>query len=185
MKYLLDTNAYFAILKYLAEKKENRIEKIDKIIQEECYISKVTEIEIISVIGQYARGQARQIATCDRVHVNTQNKCGAAYIIEKRKKWSAKKIHDWMKLEKEIRTGKNSLFRVEVLELNDRVMEEAERFIQKALVHNFKSMDSIILGTAKAYSSNEEEIVVVTADKGLKAGMRAINYPHESLVYTG
>ena len=131
MKYLLDTNAYFAVLKYLAEKKENRIEKIDKIIREECYISKVTEIEIISVIGQYARGQARQIATCDSV------------------------------------------------------MKEAQRFIQKALVHNFKSMDSIILGTAKAYSSSEEDIVVVTADKGLKAGMRAINYPHESLVYTG
>ena len=51
-----------------------------------------------------------------------------------------------------------------------------------ALVYNFKSMDSVILGTAKAYSEDGEDIVIVTADKGFRAGMTAIGYPFDSLV---
>lgn len=66
--------------------------------------------------------------------------------------------------------------------MNNQVIDEAERFIQKALIHNFRSMDAMILGTAKAYSTNESKMVVVTADKALKAGMEKIGYPSVSFV---
>lgn len=43
-------------------------------------------------------------------------------------------------------------------------------------------MDAMILGTAKAYSEENDEIIVVTADKGLKSGMDKVKFPHISLV---
>lgn len=42
-------------------------------------------------------------------------------------------------------------------------------------------MDAVILGTAKANSTDSEKMIVVTADKALKAGMDKINYPHVSI----
>ncbi len=54
-KYLLDTNAYFAILKYIVEEEHNSV--MEAIVNSKCCISKLTQIEIISVIGQYARGK--------------------------------------------------------------------------------------------------------------------------------
>ena len=180
MRYLLDTNAYFAVLGYLANQEKNV--RIENILKGECFISKVTQIEIISVIGQYARGQSRQTPICERIHADTNNLCEARYIIEKRKKWSGAKIRDWLKLEREISTGVNPLFQVRVLDVTEKVIIEAEKFIYKALVYNFKSMDSVILGTAKAYSEDGEDIVIVTADKGFRAGMTAIGYPFDSLV---
>lgn len=97
-------------------------------------------------------------------------------------RWSQAKLKGWLRLEKEVSSGSNCLFNVKVLEINPDVIAEAENFIQNALIFNFKSMDAVILGTAKANSSDDETMVVVTADKGLKAGMDKINYPHVSIV---
>lgn len=179
-KYLLDTNAYFALLKYIIGTEENN-EIIDDILAGECYISKVTQIEIISVIGKYARGTVGGTQTCDRTHEDTNTVCGKQFMIHERRKWSQAKLKAWLKLEKEVSSGSNCLFNVKVLEINSDVMAEAENVIQYALKYNFKSMDAVILGTAKANSSDTETMIVVTADKGLKAGMHKIGYPHVSI----
>ncbi|MDD6615706.1 MAG: PIN domain-containing protein [Lachnospiraceae bacterium] len=179
-KYLLDTNAYFEILKYVVGQEDNEI--IRRIINEKCYISKLTKIEIISVIGKYSRGQSKQIQICDRVHEDSADKCGRRYVIAERRKWNSRKLRDWMKLEKEITNGTNEKIKIEVLEINPKVVSEAERFIQHALKQNFKSMDAMILGTASAYSEQGNEMIVVTADKGLKAGMNRIGFSYLSLV---
>lgn len=178
-KYLLDTNAYFALLKYVSIEGNNEI--IDNILTGECYISKVTQIEIISVIGKYARGAGGGIQVCNRIHGDTGVTCGKQFITPKQKKWSQAKLKEWLKLEKEVSSGSNCLFNVKVLEINSDVIAEAENFIKNALIYNFKSMDAVILGTAKANSSDTETMVVVTADKALKAGMDKINYPHVSI----
>ena len=65
--------------------------------------------------------------------------------------------------------------------MNEATIKEAEKFIQNALIYNFKSMDSIIVGTALANSSEQDKMIVVTADKALKAGMDAIDFPHVSV----
>ena len=57
--YLLDTNAYFAILRYVISQERN--EKYERILNGNCCISKLTRIEIISVIGKYARGAGRSV----------------------------------------------------------------------------------------------------------------------------
>lgn len=86
-----------------------------------------------------------------------------------------------LKHEKQVSSGRNCLFNVNVLEVDSAVITEAEAFIQNALIYNLKSMDAIILGTAKANSSDTELMIVVTADKALKAGMDKIDYPHVSI----
>ena len=178
-KYLLDTNAYFALLNYISAGENNEI--INNILAGECFISKVTQIEIISVIGKYARGISGGVQVCSRIHEDNGMVCGKKFIIRKQKKWNREKLRDWMRLEKEVSSGNNCLFNVKVLEIDSDVIAEAERFIQNALTYNFKSMDAIILGTAKANSSDSETMVVVTADKALKAGMAQINYPYVSI----
>lgn len=179
-KYLLDTNAYFALLKYISAENQNEI--IQDILSGECYISKVTQIEIISVIGKYARGNSGGKQVCDRIHGDTGVVCGRQFVMPRKIRWSQAKLKGWLRLEKEVSSGSNCLFNVKVLEINPDVIAEAEKFIQNALIFNFKSMDAVILGTAKANSSDDETMVVVTADKGLKAGMDKINYPHVSIV---
>lgn len=180
-KYLLDTNAYFAILEYVSSKETGNA-VIAKVLEGECFISKATQIEIISVIGKYARGSNSGVQTCERIHADAVEKCGMKYVVKKKKKWSQVKIKDWLKLEKEVSTGSNVLFNVSVLEINNNVIKEAEKFIQNALLYNFKSMDSIIVGTALANSNKENKMIVVTADKALKAGMLKINHSCISLV---
>lgn len=179
-RYLLDTNAYFAVLKYISSRETGNT-AIENVLNGECYISKATQIEIISVIGKYARGSNGGTQICERIHDGAVEKCGMKYVVKKKKKWSQAKLRDWLKLEKEVSTGVNILFNVSILEMNSTVIKEAERFIQNALLYNFKSMDSIIVGTALANSNEGNKMVVVTADKALKAGMDQINFPHISI----
>ena len=89
-------------------------------------------------------------------------------------------MHDWLKLEREISGGMNPKINVKVLDIDEKAIKEAQKFIENALLHNFGSMDAMILGTAKANSTEGKEMMVVTADKGFKAGMTRINYPHIS-----
>ena len=178
-RYLLDTNAYFALLKYVSTEESN--ERIDKILEGECCISKVTQIEIISVIGKYARGAGGGVQICDRIHKATGTVCGNQYVLPKQKKWSQARVNGWLKLEKEVSSGCNRLFNVKVLEIYNHVIAASEIFIHNALKYNFKSMDAVILGTSKANSKDSEKMIVVTADKALKAGMDEINYPHVSI----
>lgn len=57
VEYLLDTNAYFNILKDSANSNDDGIkEKIANLKKQSVFISQVTKIEIVSVLGKYARG---------------------------------------------------------------------------------------------------------------------------------
>lgn len=66
-QYLLDTNAFFEILSFLAGKSIRR-DGYDfaDIRKEKCYVSKITELEILSVIGKYGRGMQDQWQACNR-----------------------------------------------------------------------------------------------------------------------
>lgn len=55
-QYLLDTNAYFKILEDNYRTSDSNSEIVN-ILTHNCYISELTKIEIISVIGKYARGE--------------------------------------------------------------------------------------------------------------------------------
>lgn len=158
--------------------------EIEELLSGQCYISKATQMEIVSVIGKYARGGGGETQVCSRVDPSTGVMCERKYIIPKKARWSTSKVKAWMKLIKEVSSGENKMLQISILEIDDSVMLEAEKFIQHALRYNFKSMDAIILGTAKANSTADDQMIVVTADKGLKAGIQKIQYPHITVSFS-
>lgn len=65
-EYLLDTNAYFNLLKEAQSTKEAVSpfsEQVDTIKAGKVCISKITTVEIISVLGKYARGVSGDTAS--------------------------------------------------------------------------------------------------------------------------
>lgn len=67
------------------------------------------------------------------------------------------------------------------MNVNEHSLTEAQVFIHNALTHNFRSMDAVILGTAKSYSTEKEQLTIVTNDKAFKAAMGCVGYPCISL----
>ena len=67
MDYLLDTNVFFDILRYFSGEDLSQNEfDLNEICSKKCYIAEITKIEIISVIGHYARGQNKELCLCTR-----------------------------------------------------------------------------------------------------------------------
>ena len=82
-KYLLDTNAFFELLSHVSGKpvRKDGYDFAD-IRQNECYISKITELEILSVIGKYGRGIPSQWQICSRQISEEGEKCGKRYFLK-------------------------------------------------------------------------------------------------------
>lgn len=177
MAYLLDTNAFFEILCEIAEIEIPGMKGFSKIIEgEECYISRVTLIEIISVIGKYGRGEAREWQVCNRITSENGDICGKYFLNPGRKKWKNKVVRGMLKLVNEVTTGKSELLTLEVLPVTETVLREAERFIHNAVNYKFASMDAVIASTARVYESeHNEKMIVLTADKSLRRALQAEN----------
>ncbi len=168
--YLLDTNALFSILKIIIEKKVQP-EIIKKILSSNCYISQITKIEIISVIGKYSRGSQKQKYKCNSYISENNDICTNYCYKQEEKKWKNNLIKMWLKLLDEIFEGKNQFLTVKVLPVNENVLAEATRFIEHSLLQKFGSMDSVIAATVKVNIIDKGEIIVITADKALKAAL--------------
>ena len=161
--YMLDTNAFFNFLKYTSlslndDSNEAIKEVIAKIKAGKCYISLISTVEIVSVIGKYARGGA-----------------GA-----NNKRMKPKVVKEWLKLVEDIVSGKSPLLSLSTLPFSEKTITEAHIIVQLALIHNFGSLDAIIAATAKECCSNEcyENTILITSDKGLKACLIKCGIPH-------
>ncbi len=94
--YLLDTNAYFNFLKYAtltnhADKAEETnifAEAIGTIKKGRNYISTLSQIEIISVIGKHARGNFGGRQKCDCVVSETGERCSNYRYTKNQKRWN-------------------------------------------------------------------------------------------------
>lgn len=173
-KYLLDTNAFFELLSYLAGKPVRKDEyDFADIRQGECYISKITELEILSVIGKYGRGAASQWQICNRQISDDGEKCGKRYFFEGTKPWNKRICVAMKKLVKEMVEGKSTILKLNVLEINENIINRAEGFMMHAARYKFGSQDALIASTAIIYSTEENPIYVVTSDKALRAAMKA------------
>lgn len=173
-KYLLDTNAFFELLRYLSGKPVRKDEyDFTDIRQGECYISKITELEILSVIGKYGRGVPSQWQTCSRQISEAGEKCGKRYFFEGTRPWNNKLCAAMKKLVKEMIDGRSDILKINVLEINEDIINRAEGFMMHAARHKFGSQDALIASTAIIYSTEENPIYVVTSDKALRAAMKA------------
>lgn len=124
--YLLDTNAFFELLSFLAGKniRQDGYDFAD-ILEGKCYISKITELEILSVIGKYGRGEPSQWQKCSRqIHENGA-KCQHQYFHKGQKPWNKKLCRDMYKLVKEMTHGTSPILKVNVLEINAAIINRA------------------------------------------------------------
>lgn len=171
-KYLLDTNAYFEMLSFLAGKNiRSDGYDFEDIQNGECYISKITELEILSVIGKYGRGEASQWQKCTRQIHADGTECNYRYFHKGRRPWNKKLCRDMQKLVKEMITGSSPILKVNVLDVNETIIERAEGFMMHASKHKFGSQDALIVATSIICSSQEEPLIVVTSDRALRAAM--------------
>lgn len=172
--YLLDTNVFFHVIEAIANSTPNK--EIRLLREGKCYISELTRIEIISVLGKHSRGMSRQVQVCDRVIDEKGETCGCKYYIAAQKRWKNRVIADWLKLIKDIVMGNCPFFTVEVLPVTHEVCETARMFVSHALHHNFGSLDAMIAATAIEFKSRTgTELRVVTYDKKLLAAIKADN----------
>ena len=172
-KFLLDTNAFFEVLSYLAGKNvRSDGYDFEDIIKGECYISKITELEIISVVGKYGRGEPAQWQKCNRIISEDGTMCNHNYLYKGQKPWNKKLCRDMLKLVKEIIQGSNQILKVNVLELNEEIINRAEVFMMYSSRYKFGSQDALIAATALVYSDSGDNLQVVTSDRALRAAMK-------------
>ena len=172
--YLLDTNVFFHVIEAIANNTPNN--ELQMLREGKCYISELTRIEIISVLGKHARGMSRQVQICDRVIDEKGEICGCKYYIPAQKKWKKRVIADWLKLIKDIVMGNCPFFSVEILPVTHEVCEAAGIFVRHALQHNFGSLDAMIAASAVEYKNRTgTELKIVTYDRKLLTAIKADN----------
>lgn len=179
--YLLDTNAFFNFLRLLRQYKNDASdcpESIKRLRVGKLFISTVTKVEIISVLGKYARGKNGGRNKCNCVVSEDGEICSNYMYTSPRKKWNKKQIKAWLQLIDEITTGKSTLTQLSLLPFSEKTIDEAQHIILHSLTYNFASMDAIIAATAKESIDSQESITVVTSDKGLKACLQKCHIPY-------
>lgn len=171
-KYLLDTNAFFEMISYMAGRNVRKDEyDFDNIRKGECYISKITELEIISVIGKYGRGEPSQWQKCER-HISKDGLiCEHKFFYKGRKPWNKKLCMAVNKLVKEMIAGTSPILKIGVLDVNECIINRAEGFMMHAAKHKFGSQDALIAATAITHSTDNDPVIVVTSDKALRLAM--------------
>lgn len=171
-EYLLDTNAYYNLLKEARAQQKGGSAfsaEISTLMSGSLFISTITKIEIVSVLGKYARGSSGGFQRCTRCISRTGEACQNQWYTAPRARWNRREIGGWQRLIQETISGTSSLITVGILPFDDKTIQTAERLIVHALVHNFASMDAMIAATALEAAADGREMTVVTSDKGLKA----------------
>lgn len=179
-EFLLDTNAFYNLLNAMNPESSAQgtlSASIATLKNEKLVVSSITEVEIISVLGKYARGSQGGIYKCNCKVSPEGSICQNNRYTESRKKWNKKRIKAWLQLVDEIFEGKSQLLTVSVEPFDSTTITEARNVIKHALIHNFASMDAMIAATAKLARDNSRDVTVVTSDKGLKACLSKIGVP--------
>ena len=184
-QFLLDTNAYFNFMKYTAFLKNEQdgasyVAELERIKEAECFISAISRMEIISVIGKYARGVSAHKEKCDCVIAEDGTRCDHYRYIAARKPMKQRLTANWIRLIEETVSGSSPVISLTVFPLSERLLEEAQRIVRHGLVHNFGSLDAVIAATLsdsrriKAF----EKMQMITSDKGLKACLEKCQLPY-------
>lgn len=180
--YLLDTNAYFNFMRYSTHALGDGDAfdtAVSKIKAADCCISQISLIEIISVLGKYARGKTAGREKCNCVIDDTGTICSHYKVVQGRKRWSNKRKKAWIKYFDEVRNGTSTLLKVRVLPLDSIVWKEAERIIPFSMDYKFASLDALIAATAKIEQSKSgsRPFSVITSDKSLKCALAKCSLP--------
>ncbi|WP_304584038.1 type II toxin-antitoxin system VapC family toxin [Acutalibacter muris] len=180
--YLLDTNAYFNFMRYSTHALgdgDSFDVAVSQIKAADCCISQISLIEIISVLGKYARGKSAGKEKCNCIIDDAGTICPHYKVIQGRKRWSNKRKKAWIKYFDEIKSGTSSLLKVRILPLDNEVWREAEKIIPLSMEYKFASLDALIAATARTEQSKSgtRSFTVVTSDKSLKCALSKCSIP--------
>lgn len=187
-EFLLDTNAFYNLLKVMnpeVKEQESFSDSVAVLKSAKLVVSSITEVEIISVLGKYARGSQGGVSKCNCKISPEGHICQNNRYTESRKKWNKKRIKIWLQFINEIFEGKSQRLSVNIEPFDTSTVEEAKHVIKHALIHNFASMDAMIAATAKLAYDNNRNITVITSDKGLKACLSQIGVPYDDVFAAG
>ncbi len=182
--FLLDTNAYFNLLKYTVLKKNSEeadyAAEIERLKRGKCFISEISQMEIVSVVGRLARGKSSGREKCQYVISEDGEVCNHFHYISGIKPMKKRLVHEWLKLIEETSDGRSAVLSVSVLPFCVQVLGEAREIIKYSTVHNFGSLDAVIAATLKTELKKAEmkSMQMVTSDKGLKACLGKCNLPY-------
>lgn len=179
-EFLLDTNAFYNLLKAInPETSEQGVldGPLDTLKNAKLIVSSITEVEIISVLGKYARGVQGGHSKCNCQISPEGHICQNIRYTAPRKKWNTKRIKAWLQFINDIFEGNSSLLTVSIEPFDSTTVAEAKKVITHALIHNFASMDAMIAATAKLARNNSRDVTVVTSDRGLKACLSKVGVP--------
>lgn len=179
-EFLLDTNSFYNLLKAMNPETKGHDAlpaSIAALKSKKLIVSSITEVEIVSVLGKYARGSQGSVSKCNCKISPEGHICQNSRYVEPRERWNNKRIKAWLQLINEIFAGTSQLLAVSVEPFDSATIAEAKNVIKHALIHNFASMDAMIAATAKLAQDNSRDITVVTSDKGLKACLSKIGVP--------
>lgn len=183
-EYLLDTNTFFNILKAMNPDSgghDTLSDSIEKLKSEKLIVSLITKVEIISVLGKYARGIQGGLQKCNCQISKEGDICQNSRYFAPRKKWNSRRTKAWIHFITEILEGRSKLLFVAVEPFDTATVSEAQKIILHALSYNFASMDAMIAATAKMAGENERNVTVITSDKSLKACLSVCGIPYFDL----
>ena len=178
----MDTNAFFNILKaYNNGSLDKVVDELGPLNDGTLYISTITKVEIISVLGKYARGNTGGFQKCNCVISENGDICQNSRYTQERKAWNKKIIKGWIKLINDSISGNSDLITLTLLPFDSSTIVKAEKIVQLALRFSFASMDALIAATAQNEIDNGNGIVVVTSDKSLKACLSKCEIPWKDI----
>lgn len=179
-EYLLDTNAYFNVLILLSKPKQYQTSTeaamISTLTSTKMYISTITKVEIISVLGKHSR-RGGGCDKCTRIISPDGVKCSNTYYMPVRKKMNCKKIRAWKKLISDTTSGRAQI-NFDVLPFDEKTIVEAQKIIEHALVYSFTSMDALIAATASIANMEGHNMTVITSDHSLLACLAKCKIPY-------
>lgn len=104
-EYLMDTNAFFNLLKAMnpgSDGQDAMPKAIKELLSKKLTVSSITKVEIISVLGKYARGNQGGFQMCNCVISQDGQLCQNSRYSKPRKKWNSRKTKVWLRFIDEI-----------------------------------------------------------------------------------
>ena len=173
--FLLDTNAYYLFFDPNRPPAYHRLAtKVTTGGVASFYIPEIASLEILSVVGRYARGSQSQEQACPRDIVTEDGvaKCSNTWISPRRNKMPRKLVHDIRKMISDVEARRGKI-QATVVRLDSAAIERGRQLLLKyADRFRFSSHDALIGGIlVRAREAIGPEILLVSSDKGLKAAL--------------
>lgn len=179
MSSLVDTNCYYILFENPRPAAYANLRKHITIGGEaNFFISKMTSLEIHSVLGKAYRGVPSQVIRCTRTdHGHERKRCPHLWYRPATPKVNRKALSQLRKLIDDIERAKGAT-KAFLLPIDDEVMKRGSEYLCKyGIRFSFGSHDAVIAATAKIALEQGKISDVITRDRGLKALLKAEGIP--------